>query len=84
LIEPEGYKSLIDISLYDPRWRERRDHEPSKNHHPVVKAVATAWSVSAREVEVWSGEATIATDGYYGVDFPVNAQTLKLKSVDFE
>jgi len=84
LIEPEGYRSLIDISLYDPRWGERRDHEPSKNQHPVIKAVATAWSVPASEVEVWSGEATIATDGYYGADFPVDVQTLKLESVEFE
>lgn len=84
LIEADGYKPLIEISLYDPRWGERRGREPSKNHHPVVIAVARAWSVTPAEVEVWSGETDIGYDRYYGAEFPVDAQTLKLKSVEFE
>ena len=84
LIEPDGYKPLIDISLYDPRWGEQRGHEPSKNRHPVVIAVAKAWSVAPQEVEVWSGETDIGYDCFYGAEFPVDAQTLKLKSVEFE
>ncbi len=83
LIEPDGYKSLIEISVDDRRWAEQWDRGPSKNRHPVVKAVAKAWSVPPGEVEVWSGEAVIASDGWYG-DYPVDAQTLKLESVEFE
>ncbi len=84
LIEAAGFKPLLDISLWDPRWHtERRRNEPSKNWHPVVRAVAKAWSVDVRDVEVWSGENVI-TNSRYGDDFPVDVQTLKLESVEFE
>jgi hypothetical protein len=83
LIEPDGFKCLVDISPYDPRWHKQWDRQPSKNRHPIVRAVAKAWSVSTHEVEVWSGDTFIADYGYGG-DFPVDAQTLKLESVEFE
>jgi hypothetical protein len=81
LIEPSGYKALVDIPPYDPRWQEEH-RRPSKIRHPVVKAVAKAWSVPPAEIEVWSGEQDIASD-WDGNEYPVDVQTLKLRSVEF-
>ncbi len=84
LIGAEGFKPLVEISLHDPRWRrEWRRNQPSKNWHPVVRAVARAWSVEVSHVELWSGEEVICCSRY-GDDFPVDVQTLKLESVEFE
>lgn len=84
LIEAAGFKPLVEISLWDPRWHaESRRSEPSKNWHPVVRAVARAWRVEPGDVEVWSGEHVVCSN-QYGNDFPVDVQTLKLESVEFE
>jgi len=81
LIEADGYEPLVNIDIQDPRWGERWDRGPSEARHPVVRAVAKAWSVTPGEVEVWSGEHDIASDGS---GYPVDVRTLKLESAEFE